>query len=556
MNYVLTKKQNTSRKIWIKMDMKGESIMSVLKKTALITTFMLTIVLIVTGCNFPTSGETPTPTIAEIPEEGSSPSEAAEDQLEVATEAPESPPESTGLTYPIVDTNQTFCFNDAVGILCPEVGDAYFGQDAQYVGNQPDYTDNGDGTITDLNTGLMWTKEPGLNLTYSQAVAAVVTFNLAGHNDWRLPTIKELYSLILFSGYDPSGCDSEAACLNLVPFIDVNLFDFQYGQTDAGERLIDAQFISSTPYVGQGLEGGLVFGVNFADGRIKGYGTGPMPGTTGDKLFRVLYVRGETEYGLNQFVDNGDDTISDQATGLTWMQGDSQDTLGWGDALAYCEDLSLAGKDDWRLPNAKELHSIIDLTRSPDTTDSAAINTLFQSTSITNEAGQPDYGYYWTSTTHLNRQTGGTDAVYFAFGRALGYMDGTWTDVHGAGAQRSDPKVGDAVNFSQGRGPQGDAIRILNYARCVRGGVSAEILTGGEVDPNATGDQVIPGVDPDQGEPPEKPPKEALEACEGKTVNTACQYQGVFGLRDGVCNELFGQLVCMPGVVLPTLPSP
>jgi hypothetical protein len=243
------------------------------------------------------------------------------------------------------------------------------------------------------------------------------------------------------------------------------------------------------------------------------------------------------------------------------MQTDSQQALGWQDALAYCQNLSWAGYEDWRLPNAKELHSIVDTSRAPDTSNTAAVDSLFQSTPITNEAGQPDYGYYWTSTTHLNRQTGATNAVYIAFGRALGYVDGAWTDVHGAGAQRSDPKTGDAVNFPQGRGPQGDAVRILNYARCVRGGVSSEILTGGELDPNALVgpepgtspvDQVTPTVDIGEGEPP----PEALEACEGKTVNTACQYEGVLGTRTGVCNELFGQLVCMPGVVLPTLPSP
>jgi len=46
-----------------------------------------------------------------------------------------------------------------------------------------------------------------------------------------------------------------------------------------------------------------------------------------------------------------------------------------------------------------------------------------------------------------------------------------WIDVHGAGAQRSDPKSGNPADFPKGHGPQGDAIRILNYVRLVRGGV-------------------------------------------------------------------------------------
>ena len=59
-------------------------------------------------------------------------------------------------------------------------------------------------------------------------------------------------------------------------------------------------------------------------------------------------------------------------------------------------------------------------------------------------------------------------ATYIAFGRALGYMFNEWQDVHGAGAQRSDPKIGDPDDFPEGHGPQGDAIRINNYIRLVR----------------------------------------------------------------------------------------
>lgn len=518
-------------------------------KIASITTLIIGSLL--AGCNLPFGGETPTAAVLNLPQ--TAPSTQV---IEQETETPEAMPEVAGITYRIVDTGQSYCYNDMVSVPCPEAGSAFFGQDAQYAGNPPSYADNGDGTITDLNSSLMWTKDPGAKLTYDQAVAGAASLNLAGYNDWRVPTIKELYSLIDFSGYDPGNCESEAACPDLVPFINTDFFKFRYGQPEAGERLIDAQFISSTPYVGQDVEGGVVFGVNYADGRIKGYGTGQMPGATQDKTFFVLYVRGEQGYGTNQFVDNGDGTIRDQATGLTWMQTDSQQALSWGDALAHCESLSWAGHDDWRLPNAKELYSIVDTARAPDISNTAAVNSLFQSTPITNEAGKPDYGYYWTSTTLLNRQVAATEAVYIAFGRAMGYVDGAWTDIHGAGAQRSDPKAGDPKAYPQGRGPQGDAVRILNFVRCVREGASAQVHTGGEVDPNAiaTPKVPVPSVQVTQGAT--KPPPEAFAACKGKKVNTACQYEWIFGKQDGVCNELFGQLVCMPGVVLPTFPSP
>jgi hypothetical protein len=57
-------------------------------------------------------------------------------------------------------------------------------------------------------------------------------------------------------------------------------------------------------------------------------------------------------------------------------------------------------------------------------------------------------------------------------------MHGRWMDVHGAGAQRSDPKAGDPADYPHGRGPQGDAIRVLNYVRCVRGGTAALRTSG------------------------------------------------------------------------------
>ena len=79
-------------------------------------------------------------------------------------------------------------------------------------------------------------------------------------------------------------------------------------------------------------------------------------------------------------------------------------------------------------------------------------------------------------------------AVYVCFGEALGYMiqHGGWIDVHGAGAQRSDPKDGDPADYPTGHGPQGDAIRIYNYVRCVRE-VTGEDQQGMKGDANEDG---------------------------------------------------------------------
>jgi hypothetical protein len=183
------------------------------------------------------------------------------------------------------------------------------------------------------------------------------------------------------------------------------------------------------------------------------------------------YVRGNPDYGINDFIDNGDGTINDNATGLMWSQDDSGEAMDWEDALAWIQEKNrerYLGYSDWRLPNAKELQSIADYSRSPETTNSAAISPVFHTTSIVNELGEADYPFYWTGTTHISAAGDGRNAVYVAFGKAPGYMQNSWIDVHGAGAQRSDPKRGDPNDYPHGHGPQGDAIRIYNYVRCVR----------------------------------------------------------------------------------------
>jgi hypothetical protein len=387
---------------------------------------------------------------------------------------------NTGI-YAIVDSGQLKCYaGTGEMITCPSANEAFYGQDAQHSGNAPDFTNNGDGTISDNITGLMWQQSPDVNednsidaddkLTFSQAQDYCDNLSLAGHSDWRLPGIKPLYSLINFSGTDPSGYEGTDTD-GLTPFIDISYFGFGYGDTGAGERIIDAQFASSTSYVSNTANdgGATLFGVNFADGRIKGYGLSLFGN---DKTFYALCARGNSSYGQNDFQANDDGTVTDKATGLMWAMQDSISSYNWQEALDWVEQQNISnhlGYSDWRLPNAKELQSLVDYTRSPDTSNSAAIDPLFSVTGVFNEAGVSDYPAYWTSTTHGNwTQNPGATAVYINFGRSMGYMNNNWVDVHGAGAQRSDPKAGDPASYPTGRGPQGDAIRIYNHVRLVR----------------------------------------------------------------------------------------
>lgn len=393
-------------------------------------------------------------------------------------------PNASTLKYGVVDTGQTLCYGAMGTINAPAAGQAFYGQDAQCNGFQASYSLGGDGlTVKDNNTGLTWQRSPDTSLDGSITYADKLTFaqaqnypatlnakNFGGYGDWRLPTIKELYSLMDFRG--------EGAMMGPgKPFIDTNYFKFVFGFTDSGERTIDSQWLTSSTYVANPTN--QMFGVNFADGRIKGY-----PTTNPAKVFCVICVRGNPDYGKNNFSDNGDGTVTDKAASLMWTKNDSGAGMNWEQALAWVQTQNTAkylGHSDWRLPNAKELQSIVDYARSPDTTRSAAIDPVFSCTQITNENYQPDYPWYWSGTT-LGGPNGMDDGgVYVAFGRAMGYgVPGNiyltgWQDVHGAGCQRSDPKGGDLSHFiKQDNGyynpqaPQGDAIRINNYVRLVR----------------------------------------------------------------------------------------
>jgi len=85
--------------------------------------------------------------------------------------------------------------------------------------------------------------------------------------------------------------------------------------------------------------------------------------------------------------------VIDSSTGLAW-QDDYSKNAGeikkgsWEDALVYCHELSLGDKNDWRVPNIRELKSIVDDTK----VDSA--------TSVTFD--NIDSEKYWTSTTFAN----------------------------------------------------------------------------------------------------------------------------------------------------------
>jgi len=111
-------------------------------------------------------------------------------------------------------TGQTTCWSTG-GVVIPCAGT---GQDGDVrAGAALAYTDNGDGTITDANTGLMWEKQSngdfsvhdmGNVYTWDQAfsvhVAALNGASFAGHTDWRVPNVKELMGIVNYENASPA----------------------------------------------------------------------------------------------------------------------------------------------------------------------------------------------------------------------------------------------------------------------------------------------------------------------------------------------------------------
>ena len=377
------------------------------------------------------------------------------------------------VTNPVFpDTGQSIQYNVDGSKMAASESSLYTGQDASIQGNALSYHDNGDGTITDLNTGLMWQQaHDQTHRTLKAATEHVESMTLGGYSDWRVPTIKELYSLANFDGQLIKPGDAGESH----PYIDTDYFEHQYDR----KMPFAGQFWSSTVYKIEavqnftthgGIQGG--FGFNFSDGHIKSYETGLFfDGTTiqkSDGMFVpgnfVRAVRGTTPLYNMEYVDNADKTVTDKSTGLMWAKNDSGMKMDWVEALEYAKNAELAGHNDWRLPNTKELQSLVDY----DKTTFPAINTDFFNTTLTSFESPEDAYFVWTSTTQGDFKW---TAGYISFAQAWSKKNSAskeYFDWHGAGAQRSDPKAGNPSDFEQASKMASDYISIKNWVRLVR----------------------------------------------------------------------------------------
>ena len=119
----------------------------------------------------------------------------------------------------------------------------------------------------------------------------------------------------------------------------------------------------------------------------------------------LMYPPAQKNYPADQqFIDNGDGTISDLSTGLMWAKDgngpgcNNGGTLDWEDAVDFAEALEFAGYDDWYLPEIKELETIVDYSAANPAIDPTAFPNCQSS-------------YYWSSTTHAHF----TDYAWFVY---------------------------------------------------------------------------------------------------------------------------------------------
>jgi hypothetical protein len=232
-------------------------------------------------------------------------------------------------TYVLADTGQTQCYDNAQQIPCPAPGNLFYGQDGNYQSTPPVYRDNGDGSVTDITTGLMWQRGDEQNNNnirpWQNGVEYCENLDLAGHSDWRLPTSRELMSVVDFGRDNPA--------------IDTSYFP----------ECRSGGYWSSDSFLPNPLSAWFVSFENV--GTFINSKDTTLP-------FHVRCVRGLSQQG--EYVDNGNGTITNTVTKLVWQQTDDGQPRTWREALSYCEDLNLAGFDDWRLPNVRELDSIVE----------------------------------------------------------------------------------------------------------------------------------------------------------------------------------------------------
>ncbi len=305
------------------------------------------------------------------------------------------------------------------------------------------YTDHGNGSATDVFTGFMWvtdanliaTRDPGFDqfrtvgdgdVDWKTAVAYVSKLNnenYLGYNDWRLPALNELQSLVeLENGTTALPPDH--------PFINLkNLYwsstTSDYLRSMAMAVIMEEYYIHSmlihpageVDFFGKYSKGSTVY-ERFYVLPLRNSGTQgsiEIPQTGQQYTFYEGddgYEKAGTAWPSPRLVDNNNESVTDRLTGLMWPldanlmldrnpEFDTTDFVDghvpWITALEYVALLNnenYLGYNDWRLPNRNEMHSLIDYGRDDPSLPEyhpfincfgAGYHTFWTSTTIDNE---------------------------------------------------------------------------------------------------------------------------------------------------------------------------
>ncbi|MEO7495958.1 MAG: DUF1566 domain-containing protein [Massilia sp.] len=291
------------------------------------------------------------------------------------------------------------------------------------------FVDNADGTVTDKLTGLIWLKNAGCFTPTNWAAALSAANQLAngacGLSDgstagkWRMPNVNELESLIDVSRSNPAVSSQH-------PFTNISLSTAYWSSTTYTALIANAMAIRFS-------DGRWINGIDLSDGSFNNNKTtssnalwAVKSGSAGAIQLLATGVyngQGGGSFGAGddaslqlgaalpspRFVDKGDGTVADTATGLVWLKRADCIKQTWAAALASINALAsgTCGLSDgssagqWRMPNRGEMLSLSD--RAPTFPQASYFNGQYQTTATT--TGPVIFNnfivsdYYWTSTT-------------------------------------------------------------------------------------------------------------------------------------------------------------
>jgi hypothetical protein len=218
------------------------------------------------------------------------------------------------------------------------------------------FIDNGDGTVTDDVTGLMWIQNDDSTPQGKDAAcaycASLAEQEFAGYNDWRAPTIEELQTIIDYRYNSPA--------------IDGSVFD--------ADTIGDYYWSSTTlPSISS-----FAWFTTTSSGVVDNYFSDYFDAN-------IRCVRGDAFE--TTFVANGDDETVTDSNGLVWTKHTSGTSMSWEEANAYCNNLEAGGMSDWFLPAVEELRTVVAFDEAGPAVDTS----LFEV-----EGGTE--AYYWTAT--------------------------------------------------------------------------------------------------------------------------------------------------------------